>query len=440
MSGSSGRAAPPHVVVLAGGAGTRMKTGAPKLLHPLFFRPTIRFALDAAEAVAHRSVSLVVGRDERAFREACRDCPDILVVRQESPLGTADALRALEPALIGQDGDVLVLYGDCVLLTPGSLRAMMEAHAESGAACTVGRPARAGGDAGVFCFRLAGLFEALRALAPSGPRREFRLEDAAAGLAASGLAAAEYRFADPLETLDVDDFRGLELAESVLRLRHNEELMRRGAALQDARTTLIDPRCRIGRDVRIEGGCTVINSTLEDGVVLENFCRIIDCEIGAGSLLRQGTCAEKSRVGRACRVGPYARLREGTRLDEDVWIGNFVELKEAVVGSGTRAGHLSFIGDAEIGRNVNIGCGFVTCNSSGRPLKQRTIIEDDVFIGSDSQAIAPVKLGAGSFVATGTSVTEDVPPDSFVISRGRQVTKPGYAKKYGKAKAPAAPR
>jgi bifunctional UDP-N-acetylglucosamine pyrophosphorylase/glucosamine-1-phosphate N-acetyltransferase len=216
--------------------------------------------------------------------------------------------------------------------------------------------------------------------------------------------------------------------------------MRGGVALQDALTTFIDPRCRIGRDVRIESGCTVINSMLEDGVVLESFCRIVDCEIGRESLLRQGTCAEKSRVGRGCRAGPYARLRAGTRLDDDVWIGNFVEIKDSTLGSGTRAAHLSFIGDAQIGRNVNIGCAFVTCNSSGRPLKQRTVIEDDVFIGSSSQAIAPVVLGAGSFIATGTSVTENVPPDSFVISRGRQVTKPGYAKKYGKIKPPLAPR
>jgi bifunctional UDP-N-acetylglucosamine pyrophosphorylase/glucosamine-1-phosphate N-acetyltransferase len=215
--------------------------------------------------------------------------------------------------------------------------------------------------------------------------------------------------------------------------------MLKGVALQDPRTTLIDPRCRIDRDVRIEAGCTLINSALEAGAVAESYCRIVDSEIGPGSLIRQGTCVEAARVGRDCRVGPYAHLRAGTRLDDSVWIGNFVEIKNATLGAGTRAAHLSFIGDAQIGRNVNIGCGFITCNSDGRPLKQRTTIEDDVFIGSDSQVIAPVTVGAGSFIATGTSVTDDVPPDSFVISRGRQVTKPGYAKKYGRAKAPSAP-
>lgn len=431
-------APPPHIVILAGGSGRRMKTRAPKLLTPVFFRPMIAFALDAAAAVPHRSVSLVVGRDERGLREACRERRDMLVVRQETPLGTADAVRALESVLLGQEGDALIFYADAALLTPRSLGELVAAHAASGAVCTVGRPASGEGEAVAFCFRIVGLFETLRGLAPTGAPPEYRLTDAAAALAAAGGKVDEYRFKDPVETVDINEFSGLEFVESVLRRRHNEERMREGTALQDASATLIDPLCRIGRDVRIEAGCTVVNSSLGDGVVLENFCRVVDCEIGPGSLLRQGTCAEKTRVGRECRIGPYARLRPGSVLGDDVWIGNFVEIKESTLGAGTRASHLSYIGDAQIGRNVRIGCAFTTCNSSGRPLKQRTMVEDDVFIGSACQAIAPVTLGAGSFVATGTSVTEDVPPDSFVISRGRQVTKPGYAKKYGKAKAPPA--
>jgi bifunctional UDP-N-acetylglucosamine pyrophosphorylase/glucosamine-1-phosphate N-acetyltransferase len=430
----------PHIVILAGGAGKRMKSEQPKLLHPVFFRPMIHYVLDAAMAIPHRSVSLVVGRGEREFREQCRGYAHVLVVRQETPLGTADAVRALEPVLLGQEGDALILNGDSVLLTARSLGELLAKHVESGAGCTVGRAASTDVDAGACCFRIRVLFDVLRKLIPGGPQKEFQLSDAAAALAAQGVATAEYRFSDPAETLDVNDYQGVWLVETILRERFNRELMQKGVALQDARTTLIDPRCRIDRDVRIESGCTVINSILESGVVLESFCRIADSEIGAGSVLRQGTSAEQARVGKECRVGPYARLRPGTRLDDSVWIGNFVEIKNATLGSGTRAAHLSFIGDAQIGRNVVIGCGFITCNSTGRPLKQRTVIEDDVFIGSASQAIAPVTLGAGSFIATGTSVTDDVPPDSFVISRGRQVTKPGYAKKYGKSKGPAAPR
>lgn len=429
---------PPHIVILAGGAGTRMKIGDPKALHPVFFRPMIHYALDAAMATPHRSLCLVVGRGEREFREQCRGYADLRFVRQASPLGTADALLAAEPAL-AEGGDVLILNGDIVLLTARTLRELLAKHAESGGACTVGR---AGQDVepAAYCFRVGDLFAELKRAAPRGPNQEFTLEDAVSALSAQGVATAEYRIGDPAEGLDINDFHALWRVETILQERFNRELMLNGVVLQDPRTTLIDPRCRIDRDVRIEGGCTVINSVLESGVRVENFCRIIGCEIGQGSRLLQGTCAEQTRIGRDCRAGPYARLRPGTHLQDDVWIGNFVELKNASLGSGTRAAHQCYIGDAQVGRNVSIGCGFITCSSGGRPLKPRTIIEDGVFIGSASQAIAPVTLGAGSFIATGTSVTEDVPPDSFVIGRNRQVTKPGYVKKHGKTKGSGVPR
>ena len=391
-------------------------------------------------ALPHRSLTLVVGRGEREFREQCRGYADIAIVRQEAPLGAADAVRTLESVLGGRSGDVLILAGDAVLLSPRSLRELLVQHAETGAPCTAGRAAIGGGESVAYCFRIHDLFDVLKRIGPGGPENEFLLSDAAAALTAPGSATADYLFADADETMDVNDFHGLWRVETLLQERCNRELMLKGVALQDPRTTLIDPRCRIERDVRIEAGCTVINSVLEAGVTAESFCRIVDSEVGSGSRLRQGTCVEEARIGRDCRVGPYAHLRPGTNLEDSVWIGNFVEIKNASLGAGTRAAHLSFIGDAHVGRNVTLGCGFITCNSSGRPLKQRTIIEDDVFIGSASQAIAPVTLGAGSFIATGTTITDDVPPDSFVISRGRQVTKRGYAKKYGKSKVPAAPR
>ncbi|MBI3299881.1 MAG: bifunctional N-acetylglucosamine-1-phosphate uridyltransferase/glucosamine-1-phosphate acetyltransferase [Elusimicrobia bacterium] len=429
----------PDIVVLAGGAGSRMRVDHPKALHPVFFRPMIRHVLDAAAALPHRAFCLVVGRGERELREQCRAYPDLRIVRQEAPQGAADALREVQSALGGPDADVLVLEGDRALLSARSLAELLSAHAASGAACTLGLPAGPEREPAAYCFRSRDLFNALK-LDPSGADgAEPTLGDAAAALAAQGGAISEYRFADPDETLDINDHEGLWRVEAVMRARLNRELMLKGVSIQDPGATLIDPRCRIEPDVRIEAGCTLINSTIGAGAVLENSCRVIDSEVGQGSTIRQGTCLEKSRVGRDCRLGPYARLRAGSHLDDAVWVGSFVEIENAALGSGTRAAHLSFIADALIGRNVEIGCGFIACNSSGRPLKQRTVIEDNVFIGSASQAIAPVTLGAGSFIATGTSVTEDVPPDSFVISRGRQVTKPGYAKKYGRAKgAPAA--
>lgn len=268
-------AEPPHIVILAAGVSARLSPEHPRALHPVFFRPMVHYALDAAMALPHRSVTLVVDRGEREFREQCRAYPDLRFARRA-----------------GEDGGVLALRADTV------------------------------------------------------------------------------------EGILIDDYHALWRVETILRERFNRALMLNGTALQDPLTTLIDPRCRIGREVRIEGGCTVINSTLEQGARVEAGCRIVDSEIGRGTLLRQGTCVERAKIGRGCQVGPY------------------------------------FIGDARTGRGV--------------------VIEDDVFIGGAAQAIAPVTVGAGSFVATGTSVTEDAPPASFVISRGRQVTKPGYAKKNGR--------
>lgn len=397
-----GTSGPPHIVILAGGDGARMRLAHPKALHPVFFRPMIHYALDAATAAAHRSLTLVVGPGERELREQCRGYPELRFLRTET---------APPPE---RDGGYLAVNGDYPLLSARTLDALSARHAASGAERTAARAAEAGGAAVAWCSRTREL---------SAP------EDAEA-----------YLIDDPLEALNVDDLYGLWRAESALQERFNRELMLKGTSLQDPRTTLIDPRCRIGADVRIEGGCTVINSVLEAGARLESFCRVCDSEIGAGSRLLQGTRAEQARVGRDCRVGPYAHLRPGTRLADDVWVGNFAELKNASLGSGTRATHQCYLGDARIGRKVSIGSGFITSSSSARPLKPRTVIEDEAFIGGASQAIAPVTVGAGSFVATGTSITEDAPADSFVISRGRQVTKIGYSRKNGGAKDPGAPR
>lgn len=418
----------PHIVVLAGGEGRRMKLGRPKALHPVFFRPMLHHVLDAAAAVPHRSLSVLFGPGEREMRERCRAYPDLLLVSQEAGGDAAEGLRGVEAYLEPADCDLLVLYGDAVLTSARSIAGLLAEHERSGAACTAGGAAAA--EPTAYCFKARAFFAALASPGQPGRPVEGVLADAARAVA--GGSVARYLYADPAEAWDVDDHYGLWRVERVLVERRNRELMLRGVSLQDPLTTLVDPGSRIAPGARIEGGCTVLNSALEAGVVLENFCRVVDSEVGRGSLLRQGTCLDGSRVGRDCRVGPYARVRAGSSLADDVWVGNFVEVKNATLGSGTRAAHLSFIGDATVGRNVNIGCGFITCNSSGRPLKHRTVVEDGVFIGSASQAVAPVTLGAGSFIATGTSVTEDVPPDSFVISRGRQVTKPGYAKKYGR--------
>ena len=458
-------AAPPHILILAGSFSKKINPGLPDILNQVFYRPMIQYTVDAALALPHRSVALVVGQGERELREQCRTREKLLFFRQEGRGGTAAAVQAAEKHLKGQDGDVLVLSANFPLQTARSLRGLLARHAESGAACTAAvaeldepdghsrlPPPKDGWITdirmetecsdeelelrdvvgGAYVFRIADLLALLPRVEPRGPDAERSLTDAPAVLAASGAKTAAFRLRDPAEAIRVADLHELWRAESVLRDRRNRELMRAGVHIQDPRTTLVDPRSRVSPGVLIEAGCSIVNAILEHGVKIEACCRISDAEIGAGTHVKQGTRVEQSRVGRHCVVGPYANLRPGSVLEDDVRVGNFVEIKNAALGSGTRAAHLSFIGDAQVGRNVNLGCGFITCNNSGRPLKQRTVIEDDVFIGSASQAIAPVTLGRGSFVATGTTVTDSVPPESFVISRGRQVTKPGYAKKYSR--------
>lgn len=294
-----------------------MQLGRPKALQQVFFRPMIHYTLEAAAGVARRSLSVVAGGDEDALREGCRPWPDARFFRQARPLGTGDAVLAAREALTG-GGDVLVLYADTALLSAAALRRLLARHAETGAACTVGR-ADAGAEPFAWCFRAGPLLRELG-------RKAARLEDAAAVL-----GAAEYRPADPREAMDVDDFYGLCRVEAVLRERCNRTLMRRGVDLRDPVTTLIDPRCRIEPGVRIDGCCTVIDSVLERGTRLESFCRVVGCEIGPDSRLLQGTYAERARVGRGCSAGPYARLRPGTRLADDVRLDGFAELKTAGV-------------------------------------------------------------------------------------------------------------
>ncbi len=339
---------------------------------------------------------------------------------------------------------------------------LLRAHAESGAAATVatakvaepagyGRVIRRDGalveirehadcspedkaideiNGGVYCFSIRRLLEALALVGKDNKQGEYYLPDALRLIAAADGALAAFQAADASEFWGVNDFAALAEAEAELSRRVNRGLMLQGVRLEDPAGTRIDARCRFGADVTVEAGCLLVASELGDRVVVERGSRVLESRVDAGARVRQGSYLEGALVGQRTIVGPYAHLRPGTVLGEDVRIGNFVETKNAVIGAGTKATHLTYIGDAQIGRDVNVGCGFITCNFNGVE-KSKTVIEDDVFIGSDSQAVAPVRIAAGSYVAAGTTVTQDVPPESLVISRGRQVTKPGYAKRYG---------
>lgn len=455
---------PPHIVILAAGKGTRMMSALPKVLFPVLFRPMIHHVLDLAGAIPHASLCLVVGHGEALVRQACRGYGDILYCPQKEQLGTGHAVRMTEPFLGGREGTVLVLCGDVILTRPDSLTAMLQCHEAEAAVCTVGtavlpepfgygRILSSGGrvagireekdcsqeerairevNSGIYCFDVKALFTALSLLTNANKQGEYYLTDTVRLLAEGGGRVARFRFYEPEEMAGINDHEALAKTESVLRTRFNRTLMKGGVSLQDPATTYIDTRCRIEAGARIEAGCTLIDSAVSAGVVIEAGSRIASSTLGAGVHVKQGSYIEESIVAQNCTVGPYARLRPKTDLGPGCRIGNFVETKNSVFAAGAKAAHLSYIGDADVGRDVNIGCGFITCNYDGGPVKHRTVIEDEAFIGSDSQAVAPVRIGAGSYVATGTTITDDVPSEALAISRGRQVTKPGYAKKYRK--------
>lgn len=456
-----------HIIVLAAGQGKRMRSRVPKVLHPVLFQPMLHHVLDLAEALPHRSICVVVGPGHDDIRESCRNYRSVRFAVQAKPLGTGDAARAAMAEVGKGTGSVLILNGDVIALRKETLEGILAGHAKSGAAATLatchldspwgyGRILRDTKGAfsgvreerdcspeeraireincGIYCVDAELLRAGLAGLEPQNAQGEYYLTDIFGWLLSKGSRVDTFSIADSREALGINDREALWQVERLLRDRVNRALMLAGVTLHNPESTYIDPKTEIAEDVEIEGECRIVGSRIGRGTRIESGCRLTGVVVGENVVIKQGTYAESSEIGDGSSVGPYAHLRPGTKLAEDVKIGNFVELKKATIGRGSKASHLSYLGDAKVGSSVNVGCGFVTCNYDGRA-KHETIIEDEVFIGSDSQTVAPVTLGRGSYVASGTTVTKDVPADSLVFSRGRQVTKPGYARKY-KERAP----
>jgi len=283
---------------------------------------------------------------------------------------------------------------------------------------------------GIYLFDIESLFPALAKVQDQNKQHEFYLTDVIRILSLEGKRVVPFVFKNASEIAGINDRYALWQVESAFQERINRQWMMKGVTIQDPKTTWIDSRSTFEPDSLVESGCTIINSSVGRGSQVESHSRILDSRLDANVHIKQGSYIEKSEIAAHATVGPYAHLRPGSILETSVKIGNFVEVKKSRMGVGSKASHLSYIGDAEIGKNVNLGCGFITCNFDGGPEKHKTVIEDGVFIGSDSQVVAPVTIGAGSYVASGTTVTENVPPDSLVLSRGKQTTKADYAAKY----------
>lgn len=451
----------PHILILAAGQGKRMQSNLPKVLHPVLYRPMLHYVIDTAKALSHESIHVVVGHGENEVRAACAHDFNVKFISQPVPKGTADAVKKAESILKKGSGHLLVLSGDVMLLKPSTLEALLKSHESSGALATVltakldnpygyGRVIRGKDDevekiveqadcrpeeaavcevnSGVYVFAIAPLWEVLCEIQSHNQQGEYYLTDAIEKLTRRGKVAAS-ALKDPSEMTGINDRAALAEVECLLQQRINREWMLRGVSLQNPGTIYIDPTSQLGRDVRIEAGSVIVASEIGDGVIIEAGCRLIRTKVKSGSHIKQGSYLQESEVGEFASVGPYAHLRPGSRLATRVKIGNFVEIKKSSFGEGSKASHLSYIGDADVGAGVNLGCGFITCNYDGVN-KHKTVIGDGVFVGSDTQVVAPITLDAGCYVAAGSTLTRDVPKDALALSRGKQVNKEGYARHF----------
>ena len=443
-----------EVIILAAGQGTRMKSALPKVLHPLAGRPLLEHVVRTARALEPAAVHVVVGHGAEAVRAALAGYPLNWVV-QEEQLGTGHAVLQALPA-VAADSTVLVLYGDVPLIRTQTLAALVALAADGPALLTAclarpagyGRILRDGSGAvqgvveekdasdaqraisevntGVLAAPASELMAYLPRVGNDNRQGEYYLPDILGLAVSEGKRVGSFEAASELDVLGVNDRVQLNQVEREYQRREAERLMREGVSLADAGRLDIRGTLTCGRDVRIDVNVVFEGEvTLGDGVTVEPNCVLRDVEVGAGATIHAMSHLQEARVGAGCDVGPFARLRPGTVLSQGARVGNFVETKKALIGPGSKVNHLTYIGDCEMGANVNIGAGTITCNYDGVN-KHRTEIGDGVFVGSNSTLVAPLQIAEGGFVAAGSTITKTVGTDELAVSRARQRNVEGW--------------
>lgn len=445
------------VIILAAGLGTRMKSATVKVLHRAAGRPIVDYVLDLAGQVSSRTPVVVVGHQRDAVQASIGDRARFAV--QEQQLGTGHAVLQAAP-YVAAGGRVLILSGDVPLMRPETLKGLIEEHEraqnsltlltmrldapamygrvvrdENGAVQRIVEAKDAGADelkidevnAGIYLFEADALLDNLCRLSTNNAQGEYYLTDLLAALSDAGKRVGAVVVDDPVETLGVNSRAELATVEGEIQRRVLNRLMGDGVTFRNPATVVVDSTVIIGADSVVYPFVTLEGTTrVGHDCVIEPGVHLLNCTVGDNVYLKTGTVAEGAIIEDGAIVGPYANLRPGTRLGRHVKIGNFVETKNAVFGEGAKASHLSYIGDAEIGKDVNIGAGTITCNYDGVN-KNTTVLEDGVFIGSDSQLVAPVRVGKGAYVGAGSTITKDVPPDALAISRSPQRIIEGWA-------------
>ena len=446
--------APLHVIVLAAGEGKRMKSSIPKVLQKVAGRPMLGRVIDAARTLSPARIHIVYGHGGEQVRAAFADDADLAWAEQARQLGTGHAVQQALPE-VPDGAQVLVLYGDVPLIRGETLRRLLDAPARLAVLVAdlddprgYGRIVRdpegnvgaivehKDADAeqrrirtintGILAAESTALRRWLAHLGNDNAQGEYYLTDVIAQAAAEFAAAEMVHVADPIETEGANDPWQLSQLERAFQLRQVRALCVDGARFADPARVDVRGTVKVGRDVLIDVD-VVLEGEVEigDGVRIGPFCRIRDAELGAGTVVRAHCDIDGARCEGAVQVGPYARLRPGTVLADGVHIGNFVETKNTRIGVGSKAGHLSYLGDAVIGANCNIGAGTITCNYDGAN-KSTTTIEDGAFIGSNSSLVAPVTIGEGATIGAGSTITRHAPAGKLTVARERQSTLEGW--------------
>ena len=448
-----------YAIVLAAGQGTRMKSDLYKVLHPVCGKPMVAHVIDNIEKLGAERIVSIVGHGAEKVEETLGDKSEYAL--QKEQLGTAHAVQQAEKILENLEGTTIVVCGDTPLIRSETMGALIAHHNESGAKATIltaiadnptgyGRVIRGESgqvlrnveqkdaskeeqqvveiNTGTYCFDNKVLFETLKKVTNNNAQGEYYLPDVIGILQAEGALVAAYVTDDFTETLGINDRVVLAEAERVMRHRLAEMHMRNGVTIINPDNTYISADAEIGRDTVLQPGTMIEGKTvIGDGCTIGPNSQIVDSKIGDQTTIHSSVVLQ-SEIGSNTAIGPFAHIRPETNLGDSVRIGNFVEVKKSTLGDGSKAAHLSYIGDANVGSGVNFGCGTIVVNYDGKK-KHVTTVEDDAFIGCNSNLIAPVTVGKGAYVAAGSTISKNVPKNSLAIARVRQENKEDYVSK-----------
>jgi bifunctional UDP-N-acetylglucosamine pyrophosphorylase/glucosamine-1-phosphate N-acetyltransferase len=452
-------------IILAAGKGTRMKSEVVKVLHPILGLPMLSYPVDLSlNGIQAEKTIVVVGYQGDRIKEKFKN-PQIQFVLQEEQLGTGHAALQAIPFLKTFTGTALILCGDVPLVKADTLRSFIGAFSESNSILSVlttvvedpfgyGRILRSPEgwlekiveekdaaekersireiNTGIYCVKVSFLIEGLGEIGKDNAQGEYYLTDLVEIAKKKGLRCSAHIVSDPVEVMGINTRVDLAMASEVLRQAKLRDLMLSGVTIVDPKTTYVDQTVEVGKDTILYPNCHLQGrTTIGDRCIIEPNSKVSDSTIGKDVTIRSNSVITESNIEEGASIGPFSHLRPLCEVKAKAKIGNFVEVKKSVIGRGSKANHLTYIGDSVVGEDVNIGAGTITCNYDGFE-KHQTIIGDRVFVGSNVELVAPVKVGNGSSIGAGTTVTKDIPEGALAISRTRQKNIKGWSKKIGR--------